>query len=59
MAALQSLRVVNALGQTVLTRAHNGAETTVLTTGTLPAGIYLLHLTDTAGGTRTLRFEKR
>ena len=59
VAALQSLRVVNALGQTVLTRAHDGAETMVVATDTLPAGIYLLHLTDTAGDIRTLRFVKR
>ena len=59
VAALQSLRVVNALGQTVLTRTHDGAETMVVATDTLPAGIYLLHLTDTAGGIHTLRFAKR
>ena len=59
VAALRSLRVVNALGQTVLTRAHDGAETMVVATDTLPAGLYLLHLTDTAGGTHILRFAKR
>ena len=57
--ALRSLRVVNALGQTVLTRAHDGAETLVLPAGPLPAGLYLLHLTDTAGRIHTLRFAKR
>ena len=57
--ALRSLRVVNALGQTVLTRAHDGAETMTVTTRALPAGLYLLHLTDTAGGIRTLYFAKR
>ncbi|MFC2480532.1 MAG: T9SS type A sorting domain-containing protein [Bacteroides sp.] len=51
--------MVNALGQTVLTRSHDGAETMAVATDTLPAGLYLLHLTDTAGGTRTLRFAKR
>ncbi len=59
MAALRSLRVVNALGQTVLTRTHDGAETMVVATDTLPAGLYLLHLTDTAGAIRTLRFAKQ
>ena len=59
MAALRSLRVVNTLGQTVLTRTHDGAETLMLATDSLPAGIYLLHLTDTAGGIHTLRFAKR
>ncbi|MBB1573528.1 MAG: T9SS type A sorting domain-containing protein [Bacteroidia bacterium] len=59
MSALRSLRVVNALGRTVLTRTHDGAETMVVTTGTLPAGLYLLHLTDTAGAIRTLRFAKQ
>ena len=59
VAALRSLRVVNALGQTVLTRTHDGAETMVVTTDTLPAGLYLLHLTDTAGGIHILRFAKR
>ncbi|KQM08120.1 MAG: hypothetical protein AL399_09045, partial [Candidatus [Bacteroides] periocalifornicus] len=59
VAALRSLRMVNALGQTVLTRTHDGAETMVVATDTLPAGIYLLHLTDTAGGIHTLRFAKR
>ena len=59
MSALRSLRVVNALGQTVLTRSHDGAETMAVATDTLPAGLYLLHLTDTAGGTRTLRFAKQ
>ena len=59
VAALRSLRVVNALGQTVLTRTHDGAETMAVTTSALPAGVYLLHLTGTAGGIRTLRFVKR
>ena len=59
VAALRSLRVVNALGQTVLTRTHDGAETMVVATDTLPAGLYLLHLTDTAGGIHILRFAKR
>ena len=59
VAALRSLRVVNALGQTVLTRTHDGAETMAVTTSALPAGLYLLHLTDTAGGIRTLYFAKR
>ena len=59
VAALRSLRVVNALGQTVLTRAHDGAETMAVTTSALPAGLYLLHLTDTAGGIHILRFAKR
>ena len=59
MASLRSLRVVNALGQTVLTRTHDGAETMAVTTSAIPAGVYLLHLTDTAGGIRTLRFVKR
>jgi len=59
VAALRSLRVVNALGQTVLTRSHDGAETMAVATDTLPAGLYLLHLTDTAGAIRTLRFAKR
>ena len=38
MSALRSLRVVNALGQTVLTRSHDGAETMAVATDTLPAG---------------------
>lgn len=59
VAALRSLAVVNALGQTVLTRTHDGAETVVVPTGTLPAGLYLLRLTDTEGGIHTLRFAKQ
>ena len=59
VAALRSLAVVNALGQAVLTRTHDGAETMVVTTDTLPAGLYLLHLTDTAGSIHILRFAKR
>ena len=59
VAALRSLAVVNALGQAVLTRTHDGAETVVVPTGTLPAGLYLLRLTDTEGGVHTLRFAKR
>jgi len=59
MSALRLLRVVNALGQTVLTRTHDGAETMVVATDTLPAGLYQLHLTDTAGAIRTLRFAKQ
>jgi len=58
VAALRSLAVVNALGQAVLTRTHDGAETVVVPTGTLPAGLYLLRLTDTEGGVHTLRFAK-
>ena len=59
MAALRSLLVVNALGQTALTRTHDGAETMVVPTDMLPAGFYLLRLTDTEGGVHTLRFAKR
>jgi len=59
VAALRSLAVVNALGQTVLTRTHDGAETMVVPTDMLPAGLYLLRLTDTEGGVHTLRFAKR
>ena len=59
VAALRSLAVVNALGQAVLTRTHDGAETVVVSTGMLPAGLYLLRLTDTEGGVHTLRFAKR
>lgn len=59
VAALRSLAVVNALGQTVMTRTHNGAETMVIPTDMLPAGLYLLRLTDAEGGIHTLRFAKR
>ena len=43
----------------MLTRTHDGAETMVVATDTLPAGLYQLHLTDTAGAIRTFRFAKQ
>ena len=57
--ALRTLAVVNSQGQTVLTAIHNGAAELTLRVDSLPAGLYLLQLTDTTGATRTLRFAKQ
>jgi peptidase S8 and S53 subtilisin kexin sedolisin len=57
--ALRTLAVVNSQGQTVLTATHNGAAELALRVDSLPAGLYLLQLTDTAGAIRTLRFAKQ
>ena len=57
--ALRTLAVVNSQGQTVLTATHNGAAELTLRMDSLPAGLYLLQLTDTTGATRTLCFAKQ
>ncbi len=57
--SVQQVLVVDAKGQTVLSQKHDGAPTLTLPTEELAAGIYLLQLTDTQGGGRTLRFVKQ
>ena len=57
--ALRTLRMVNTLGQVVRSQAHNGGDELLLPVGDLPAGVYLLHLTDTQGGVLTLRVVKQ
>ena len=58
-ASVRLVQVVNAKGQTVLSQTHDGAPTLTLSTEELAADIYLLQLTDTQGGGRTLRFVKQ
>ena len=57
--ALRTLRMVNTLGQVVRSQAHNGGDELLLPVDDLPAGVYLLHLTDTQGGVLTLRVVKQ
>lgn len=53
--AIKTVRVTNAEGRVVLTRVLKGSKSTTLGVSQLPAGIYLLHITD-ALGERTARF---
>lgn len=57
--ALRTLRMVNTLGQVLRSQTHNGGEELLLPVGDLPAGVYLLHLTDTQGGVLTVRVVKQ
>lgn len=59
VSALRTLRMVNTLGQIIRSQTHSGGEELLLPVGALPAGVYLLHLTDTQGGVLTLRVVKQ
>ena len=59
VSALRTLRMVNTLGQIIRSQTHSGGEELLLPVGALPAGVYLLHLTDTRGGVLTLRVVKQ
>ena len=56
---LQRLCLLNSTGQEVVRLRHNGSSMLILPTTDLPAGFYILRLTDRQGGTRTLRVVKR
>ncbi len=56
---LQRLCLLNTTGQEVVSLKHNGGNVLILPTTDLPAGLYILRLTDRQGGTRTLRVVKR
>lgn len=56
---LQHLCMLNSAGQEVVRLRHNGSNVLILPTTDLPAGFYILRLTDRQGGTRTLRVVKR
>lgn len=56
---LQHLCLLNSAGQEVVRLRHNGSNMLILPTTDLPAGLYILRLTDRQGGTRTLRVVKR
>ena len=51
---VRAVRVLNALGQTVLTRTHSGGTTVTIPTADFPSGCYYLHLEDAQGNARTL-----
>ncbi len=56
---LQHLCLLNSAGQEVVRLRHNGSNMLILPTTDLPAGLYILRLSDRQGGTRTLRVVKR
>ena len=56
---LQRLCLLNTTGQEVVSLKHNGGNVLILPTTDLPAGLYILRLSDRQGGTRTLRVVKR
>lgn len=56
---LRTLKLLTVEGRLVRTLQHDGAESLTLPTETLPTGVYLLHLVDREGNSRTLRVLKR
>ena len=51
---VRTIRVLNALGQTIITRTHAGGTTVTIPTADFPSGCYYLHLEDAQGNSRTL-----
>ena len=51
---VRTIRVLNALGQTIITRTHSGGTTITIPTADFPSGCYYLLLEDSQGNSRTL-----
>lgn len=55
---IAALRVISIAGNTLISRDYSGSATADISLSSLPKGVYLISVTDTAGKTRTMKITK-